>query len=701
MRLVRRSLVMLAVVACSTGCSSEDSSQEVSASDCSDELDNDRDGLVDCRDPDCSAFSFCTDAGALVPENTSTLCRDSADNDRDGLVDCQDPDCFEFAFCTDAGAPVPENTSALCQDGIDNDFNGAADCRDAGCQAFVFCSDAGPTSTPERSNATCRDGLDNDLDGDVDCEDVECAGLADCECPERVPVEGVSLAWPLPTSLDLGQGWNTLLTSPAGTCVEHEEDTASGGREETFEYYLVEDASSLRTRFGLEASASFSGGIYSVDASATYTRDRHVSSYSTYLVLESRVALPGTNVSAPRLADEARALLTSNPSAFLGACGDHFMAGVRRGAVYRAVFRFTGMTARDRRELTTELGGSAGRFSGDITSQSLLESYASRYETSIQVFRSGGVPAPFVGTVPELIEEALAFPSTVTESSAVPVSMSTRSYYTLLDFPACVVLPSYRSQLRTIDDLAAAAERARVVINDIDSRIDLGGRLVQPACSETLTALRDRQDALRAYLGSLDTAYDACVRASPECVLPPAGFDVTMPSIPETCGPTCATGEGVSYAFDSLGYCTRCEWSVPGPINLIHGSTGFENPCRFMRPNARTLTRFRANPVFVQGYDPGASVFSWMELYVGARGEGSMSCPHNGTNSSCLFANARGYTYDTGVLSNRVRAQSGDATGYVNAAWCVTSSPRTCVLNNVVMQICDESADESVGCQPL
>lgn len=50
------------------------------------------------------------------------------DEDIDGLVDCRDPDCSANAAC-------PEN----CTNGVDDDANGAIDCIDADCRLTGTC----------------------------------------------------------------------------------------------------------------------------------------------------------------------------------------------------------------------------------------------------------------------------------------------------------------------------------------------------------------------------------------------------------------------------------------------------------------------------------------------------------------------------------------------------------------------------------
>jgi hypothetical protein len=74
---------------------------------CSNGLDDDGVGLVDCRDTDC--------AGAPGCENVEA-CGDCIDNDGDGLVDYQDPDCCGAPAALDVRRlmlrPAPKNKNA-------------------------------------------------------------------------------------------------------------------------------------------------------------------------------------------------------------------------------------------------------------------------------------------------------------------------------------------------------------------------------------------------------------------------------------------------------------------------------------------------------------------------------------------------------------------------------------------------------------
>jgi len=69
---------------------------EFSESECSDGLDNDGDGLIDCEDSECGLLAICFE---INTESSTSACRDGIDNDDDGLLDCDDDDCRFFDFC--------------------------------------------------------------------------------------------------------------------------------------------------------------------------------------------------------------------------------------------------------------------------------------------------------------------------------------------------------------------------------------------------------------------------------------------------------------------------------------------------------------------------------------------------------------------------------------------------------------------------
>jgi hypothetical protein len=72
-------------------------------SSCTDGLDNDADGDIDCADSDCTTNTTCLESGN---------CSDKLDNDIDGLTDCDDSDCTSDSACTSTGTTTGTTTSA-------------------------------------------------------------------------------------------------------------------------------------------------------------------------------------------------------------------------------------------------------------------------------------------------------------------------------------------------------------------------------------------------------------------------------------------------------------------------------------------------------------------------------------------------------------------------------------------------------------
>ncbi|MSQ82088.1 MAG: hypothetical protein EXR77_04110 [Myxococcales bacterium] len=122
---------------------------------CTDKLDNDSDGAIDCKDADCAADLACA-------PTVETACTDKIDNDKDGKVDCADADCAASLACAATA------TETLCADQIDNDGDKLVDCNDNDCAANLACS-----ATTTESN--CVNKVDDDKDGKIDCADTDCA----------------------------------------------------------------------------------------------------------------------------------------------------------------------------------------------------------------------------------------------------------------------------------------------------------------------------------------------------------------------------------------------------------------------------------------------------------------------------------------------------------------------------------------------
>jgi len=147
---------------------------------CSDGFDDDGDGFIDCADAECNGRQGPGGGTCQYPESN---CQDNYDNDGDGLIDCNDPNCSGQPGCQ----VIPEN----CTNGIDDDGDGMIDCGDPDC-----LGQQGPGGCVcQATETTCNDGCDNDRDGLIDCRDPHCVGRTGpggitCEATETRCTDG-------------------------------------------------------------------------------------------------------------------------------------------------------------------------------------------------------------------------------------------------------------------------------------------------------------------------------------------------------------------------------------------------------------------------------------------------------------------------------------------------------------------------------
>ncbi|MBL8923530.1 MAG: putative metal-binding motif-containing protein [Myxococcaceae bacterium] len=134
--------------------------------DCTDGKDNDCNQLSDCGDGVCTGKQCRLTASVCAPSGlcTETICSNGLDDDGDGALDCADSDCASRpcangGTCANGTCGNAMNETGLCFDDVDNDGDGMKDCLDADCN-LQACSDGLACNVGETcTNSQCGGGM--------------------------------------------------------------------------------------------------------------------------------------------------------------------------------------------------------------------------------------------------------------------------------------------------------------------------------------------------------------------------------------------------------------------------------------------------------------------------------------------------------------------------------------------------------------
>ncbi|PIN93294.1 hypothetical protein COU54_03565 [Candidatus Pacearchaeota archaeon CG10_big_fil_rev_8_21_14_0_10_31_24] len=119
---------------------------------CTDGIDNEGDGAIDCADPDCLldedgdgyynllCGNDCNDADASVHPGVGEICSDNIDNDCSQKIDCSDPVCEGKSAVVD-GFGISSLSKLCCSGSLVDTFNDANNCGLCGisCGSGQIC----------------------------------------------------------------------------------------------------------------------------------------------------------------------------------------------------------------------------------------------------------------------------------------------------------------------------------------------------------------------------------------------------------------------------------------------------------------------------------------------------------------------------------------------------------------------------------
>jgi hypothetical protein len=150
--------------------------------------------------PECDAAPQ-SEGGQTTAE---TVCSDRIDDDNDGKIDCLDEDCYGKAgqkglICCKSGISPEEDNKACITDkaicdteGITGSYQcyqcltGEWDCEFTGNKGMACQEGKCVDSSLVTTETICNNNIDDDTDGTTDCLDQDCAQSAECTPPTNL-----------------------------------------------------------------------------------------------------------------------------------------------------------------------------------------------------------------------------------------------------------------------------------------------------------------------------------------------------------------------------------------------------------------------------------------------------------------------------------------------------------------------------------
>jgi hypothetical protein len=206
----------------------------------------------------------------------------------------------------------------------------------------------------------------------------------------------------------------------------------AGGQQVSIDCVTVEDVESLHKSLGVSVDAGGSYMGFSGSAKVDYVSACDFSSFSTYVLVRVSVQNAFNSLDEPELSPDANELVVAgNPDRFRQRFGDTFIAGVRSGGEYFAIYQLTSTSQSERESLAVQVHAA---FNGVVASASLntainsaTEHSTSHLQVQVHVFRQGTISEADLN-LEDIMHTAKTFPVNVSAANAFPYTVQLQDY---------------------------------------------------------------------------------------------------------------------------------------------------------------------------------------------------------------------------------------------------------------------------------
>lgn len=178
---------------------------------------------------------------------------------------------------------------------------------------------------------------------------------------------------PFMDGMKLGIGYNRLtgdrLPTPAVLGGAISAIQGGGGQQVTIDCTTIQDVETLHKSLGVSVDAAGSYMGFSASAKVDYASSCDFSSFSTYVVVRVSVQDAFESIDSPVFSpDAAELLVNNNPDRFRQRFGDTFIAGLRKGGEYFAIYQITGSDDTEKESVSVKVHAA---FNGGLSSAEL------------------------------------------------------------------------------------------------------------------------------------------------------------------------------------------------------------------------------------------------------------------------------------------------------------------------------------------
>ena len=343
---------------------------------------------------------------------------------------------------------------------------------------------------------------------------------------------------PFSDGMKLGIGYNRLagdrLPTPAvqGAAVSSIQDAV--GQQVTIDCTTIQDVETLHKSLGISVDAAGSYMGFSGSAKVDYASSCDFSSFSTYVVVRVSVQDAFESLDSPVFSsDAAELLINNNPDRFRQRFGDTFIAGLRKGGEYFAIYQITGSDSTEKESIAVKVHAA---FNGGLTSAELNTSIntassdsKSHLEIHVHVFRQGAISTADLN-LEDIMKTARAFPTSVAGDKAFPYAVMLQDYDTLKSPNDKFIYVDIQNRQDVLEDLAnkrfeflALRDDFKYVLTHLEDFQNADGTSVDR------DKLSKDFDAVVGAINTMQREASACTRDAGQCTFTnfeAAKFDV-------------------------------------------------------------------------------------------------------------------------------------------------------------------------------